>query len=306
MESDYIKVKSLVDVPNQITLRSTEPVRESSNDVFYYWDNGIRVNETRRKIQFKEIPTEIKGALNISVFDRTNNMIKVNAGLGLGTLSSIGTTVTVNGSNTTPLQEGYKITCSGDTIAIASITDDYTFELETAPPVDWATETYTYVKSDDTVPNLPNYSNIKPYLQLKGNDGVDDVYEYVRVSYIKGNSDNTVYTIYITGWDLRHTEVNHTFVVGDSVREISFVMDYACIPKTLVNDTDECMLPEEVARMVVYYSAFLAYTRQSRPNLAVQALSKFEAQKKEVEDELKIEKADAYNNVSSSSINRWW
>lgn len=303
LESDFIRAGSMIDVLEQMTIPSGDITRESADDVVIWYDNRIAVNKTRKKIIFGETPKNIQGELYISGFDRDTDTIKINKALGMGTLTSVDTAVEMITGNTNTLVVGYKITCSGDTIAIASITDDYNFVLASAPSPAWDEEGFTYTKSDDTVPHVPDFANIKPYIKLIDHTG--SVVEYIRVSHIQANLAKTEYTLYVTGWNLKNIDTVFTLTAGDGLRAVSFLLNYISKPKALSSSGDIDALSPEAENMVIFWASRICFTVQSLRTDVDRMEQKFIAQRQEVIDQQNQDKAADYNNTSPEMFNRF-
>lgn len=172
LPSDFIAMKT---VYNPYDNRYYPPTNKAKAEIFpedfadtMVYQNLFYINEKRKRITFLKPPEKVPMRFEIKSFSRTTNTIVIDNCAGVGTLTSSGTSVTMSGETTVHLKAGYKITCSGDTIAISEITSDQTFTLASAPGTDWAAETYTVLKSDDTIPVITDWMSLKPYIQLKG------------------------------------------------------------------------------------------------------------------------------------------
>jgi hypothetical protein len=143
---------------------------EVLSDDFWYslvYENLFYINEKRKRITFMKPPATVPLSFTISALDRDANIITIDTCNGAGTVTTVGTAVTLSGDTTSHLRAGYQITVGAETIAIDSITGDQTFTLESAPASDWSADSYTVLESDDSIPDIGSWSSIKPYIRLK-------------------------------------------------------------------------------------------------------------------------------------------
>jgi len=171
LNSDLITVTRILDMVNG---REVSPERRKYVDnvptQYYTWDNLYHIDERRRVLTLLEPPEETPVTYEIKTFSRTGKKIVIDGTIGSGTVTSSGTTVTITDGDTSRLSAGMLVTANSEQETIASITDEDTFELETAPAVAWSGDTWSFLSSSSTLPHVGDWTDLKPTVKVWADD----------------------------------------------------------------------------------------------------------------------------------------